>query len=112
MLTLAEIRALDPASDSGWTDANISVIDEGLVQEDPNHVPLGLEGKTGVVLGTLLFMTETGKTGSVHGELKTNRFANLAELQPMAGIHPDPVSAFSMRCQKGTTPRRTSTRAS
>ena len=76
------------------------MIEEGLVQRDPSHIPFGMEGKRGSVFGTLLFITETGRTGSVHGELRTNKHATMAEIQSMAGIHPDPVSALTLQFAK------------
>ena len=94
--SLDDLKGVDPASESAWTDPNYSVIEEGL-DRDPSHVPFGLEGKKAVVIGMLLFITETGKTGSVHGELRTSKHATLAEILSMAGVHPDPVSALTLQ---------------
>ena len=44
-----------------------------------------------------MFQTETGRTGAIHGELRTSRFATLPELASVAGIHPDRVSPLAMR---------------
>ena len=45
----------------------------------------------------IMFTTEMGHTGAIYGELRTGRWANLAELNSVAGMKTDAVSALTMR---------------
>ena len=66
-------------------------------REDPRIVPHGQEGKQGCVTGMIVFIDEKGHTGAIYGELRTGRWANLAELNSVVGVKTDGVSALTMR---------------